>query len=264
MDKTLIINNVSQVTSATIIVVFYIICYFGPRLYIFILNNPDFKSILEGILQSDNTQGGMHKLHALLFLFVILLLLGFIVIIYILLILCALLFTKGTFKEKLSSATSWLAFSVWDNGKKLNIWIAILIAIIMGYVVVILYSVMRPKNSKNEPIFPLITLNSKDEDAEDTGDTGDNEDTKGADDTDVVLDIDELFEMAYRYWWHLVVSIAIFTLALLSLYGKSNVNYICAAMYVLSLAAIWIGLQWPTAIVLVIFLLAVPSFMCET
>jgi hypothetical protein len=251
IDKEII----SKFTSATIIVVFYIICYFAPRLYTYILQNPAFESILEDVFKSNNLQEGFQKMHALLFLFVIMLLLAFVIAIYVLLIIYALFFTDGSFKEKLCFATSWLASFIWDNGKKLNIWLAILIAITVGYAIVNLYDVMRPKTSKNDPVFPLISLNNKNED---------DEDAEGGEDSEITIDLSEFIGLSYKYWLHVVVSIAIFTLALLSLYGKSNVNYVCAAMYILSLGAIFIGLQWPLAIAVVVLLLAVPAFLDGT
>jgi hypothetical protein len=242
-------ETLSKIASATIIIVFYIICYFAPRLYLYILQFPAFESILEDVFQSESLQEGFHKMHALLFLLVIALLLAFIIAIYILLFLYAFLFNNGSFKDKLYFATSWLVSFVWDNGKKLNIWLAISIALIVGYAIVNLYNVMRPKNSKNEPIFPVISLYNKDEDAEN------------------VEDYESLWEsvgMSYKYWLNIVISIAIFTLALLSLYEKSNMYYVCAAIYILSLVAVLFSLQWTIAIAVVIPLLATPSFMCET
>lgn len=234
--------------TAAIIVVFYVVCYTTPYLFIMFLKKN---------AKSDEPIEDFHKLNALFFVSVITFMIVVIVAIFVPFVIVAMLtLHKLSVKERLAVATTQFLSVIWGEGKYVNAWVAIVIALITGFSIFSLYFVMSPKELQSKFIFPLKVP----KDDENDENVYEEQNDKEIDDDD---DDDEWVQkkLYYRYLLAYVMSIAVFALALISLYGKTNVYYECAILYILGLSTIFISLEWPFMVWLPIVVLSIPSFM---
>jgi hypothetical protein len=198
----------------TVFLSFYFICYFLPHLFIlFRKNNEE---------NSDVPIKGFHKLNALLFSFVCL----SIICVSLLIVAILVFFTpeNTSFIQKLSIAASW----VWNN-ENINVWIAMLTSLIIGYSMYTLYFIISPKELKDKLLFPRKIYNDDEYDEE--------------------QETDEEWEPEkniYKMLLAMVMSIFLFTLSLMSLYSYNSpqTNYFFALSYICAIAVLFVTIEW--------------------
>lgn len=128
-----------MITSTIVVVIFYLICYFVPTLYVaFLKNNEE---------NSETPIEGFHKRNALLFLFVLLSIVLFIILLLI------IGFARGI-------------NILWDNGEMMQTWVSLALALCIGYAVLSLYFLLSSKDIQKKIVFRL-NKNEDDDDNED-------------------------------------------------------------------------------------------------
>lgn len=222
--------------SAIIISLFYLICLFTPKIFTIFLR---WNENREEPFDIDN----FHKRNSLLFLFILLIIIGILLFYYVVLVVGSIIYKEGSWKETLLFASKSFAFSVWDD-KTLNAWLAIMIALVSGYSIFSLYFVMSPKELKDKLMFPVKVPSDEDDVQQEEGD----EDWSSK---------RLMYEMVLAY----VMSLAIFTLSFMSLYGKTNVYYISAAIYICAILMVFFSVEYWWVSLITIIALTIPSFL---
>jgi hypothetical protein len=223
-------------TSIVVVVMFYVICYFTPNLCITFLKNRE--EIGEMPIQ------GFHKLNTLLFLFVLLTIVTLLILMYILILLVTIATGKGSISDKFSLATSRYIEVLWDNGKMMNIWVSLTLAIFVGYSLLSLYFLLSPEEVIKKINFRLKTNNDED-------------------DVNYEDEVWQTFETTFRMFLAVVMAIFLYSLALQSLYFSktSTIKYSNAILYLLAMSALFISLEWSFTIVIFIALVVVSSWV---
>lgn len=245
-------NNyiISAVNNRTgwILVAFYIISYFTPE--IFILYR---KSITK---EDEETESriNFHKSNALLFLFIIVLVLGALIVFYVILFLVVFAITDGTLTEKIYIAgTKYISF-LWNNGKTSNMWISLIMSIVLAYSIISVYFAVLPPNLKDNLFFPMKVQTNREDDEE--TEEQDTEETEG----DAKWKSRKVF---YKLLIAYMMAIVVFVLALFSLYAESNACYICVVIYIFAILSLFIATEYVQTIPLSIILLLAPSFLVK-
>lgn len=205
---------IKQLIVFVVFLSFYFICYFLPHL--FILFRKDNEE------NSENPVKGFHKLNALLFSFVCL----SIICVSLVIVTILVFFTpeNTTFIQKLSIAASW----VWNN-ESINVWIAMITSLILGYSMYTLYFIISPKELKDKLLYPFKTYdNDEEEEGEETDEEWEPE------------------KNTYKMLLAMVMSIFLFTLSLMSLYSYNSpqYNYFYALSYICAIAVLFITIEW--------------------